>query len=670
MRRLSIVLIFFQFYLPLLGQTISSTILKKADQEFEEFSFANSVTYYKLALKKGENEKYVTDQIALAYRNLNMPDSAEVWFKKAITHEKVLPDFYFYLAESLLSNEKYSEAKYWYAEYSALVGSSTRSMEQLSALENMDQFFSNTDQIKLDRISQCSPGLDFSPTYYKDGLMFVSSRPRSVWVNLEFNWDASNFLDYYLISNPHQPAQFYEGGLNSKFHEGPLVFYDDYRSVVFTRNNLDRSKLKKDEKGVTNLKLYFAEWDEQSEQWVNEKPFVHNDDSYSTSSPAISPDGTVLIFSSDKPDGYGASDLYISFKEPQGWSAPENLGQEVNSEGREGFPYIYKDQLYFSSDGRGGLGGLDLYRISLKEKRLGKKSINLGVPFNSSRDDFGFIRKEEGGYFSSNRVKGKKDDIYKFDYQKLSYAMVIGEVYDKQSNTPIHASDIFFKDDEGKYLYTRSNVDGKFAIPVPKHSSWVVTAEKYEYDLVEASDVQVREGDTLQLSRLYLKRKVEPIYPNDSIAFPATTPIVDNRIKPYDETSHFVDGIPKGDTLKFQNVYFDLNSYEIRSAAQPELNRLVNFMIEHVDVEVILSSHTDSRSSVEYNKKLSEKRSVAVSSYLVKMGVDAQRISYSSHGESYLTNNCGNDIPCSEEQHELNRRTSIHVIKKSTGDPL
>lgn len=667
MSRFIIFIVVIHCWMPVHGQTISSSVLKKADQEFEEFSYSNAVTYYKLALKREENKEYITGQIALAYRNLNMPDSAEVWFKKVVTYENSTPDFKFYLAESLLSNEKYSEAKYWYSEYAASVGSNTRSLEKLSALENMDQFFSNTDQIKLDTIGQNSPGLDFSPAFYKDGLIFISSRPRSAWVNLEFNWDASNFLDYYFVSQADQPAAFYEQGLNSKFHEGPLVFYNEYQSVVFTRNNLDKRKLQKDEKGVTNLKLFFAVWDESSQQWVNEEPFVHNDESYSTSSPAISEDGSMLIFSSDRPGGYGASDLYISIKEPAGWSTPENLGPEVNSEGRDGFPFIYDGQLYFSSDGHGGLGGLDLYRIDLNGTKSRGKATNLGVPFNSSRDDFGFIRKEDGGYFSSNRVKGNKDDIYKFDYQKLTYAMVAGEVYDQQANIPIDGSDVFFKDDNGKYRYTRSNKEGKFMIPIPVNSSWLATAEKYNFDLVAAVPCDIaNSGDTVQLSRIYLNKKIVPVYATDSVELPpVVTPVVDNRVKPYDETSHYVDEFSVGDTLRFEKVYFDLNSYELRSSSKEKLNELVNFMIEHVDVGIELKSFTDSRSSNEYNKVLSQKRSRAVSDYLIKMGVDPQRLISSAYGESYLANDCGNGVPCSEEQHQLNRRTSIYAVKKS-----
>ncbi|MEP3389099.1 MAG: OmpA family protein [Reichenbachiella sp.] len=664
MRKFIVLIIAIQCYLPLHGQTISSSVLKKADQEFEEFSYANAVTYYKLALKRGENKKYITGQIALSFRNLNLPDSAEVWFKKAVADDPVPSEFYFYLAECLLSNEKYSEAKYWYSEYTSLVGSSSRSLEKLTALENMGQFFTDIDQIKLDTVSQNSSGLDFSPAYFKDGLMFISSRPRSPWVNLEFNWDESNFLDYYYMSQSDEPATFYEDGLNSKFHEGPLVFYNDDQSVIFTRNNLDNKKLRKDDKGVTNLKLFFAEWDESSGHWINEKPFIHNSESFSTSSPTINEDGTVLVFSSDRPGGFGASDLYISIKEPQGWSEPRNLGPDVNSEGRDGFPYLYDGQLYFSSDGHGGLGGLDLYRIRLNGVETSGKAVNLGVPFNSSKDDFGLIRQESNGYFSSNRVKGKRDDIYKFEYEKLSFGWVIGEVYDLNSNMPLDGSDVFFQDEDGAYKYTRTDKNGAFKIAIPMNTAWTITAGKNTFDLVESVSLLMPDRDSVYLQRVYLHQKIEPAQVADSVDIPTeVASIVDERIRPYDETSHFVDEFSEGDSVKFENVYFDLASYEIRENEKPSLNKLVNFMIEHVDVEIELSSHTDARSSAEYNKVLSQNRSKSVANYLIKMGGDPHRLKLSAYGESDLVNDCGNDVPCSEEQHQLNRRTSIYVVK-------
>ncbi|UXX80061.1 OmpA family protein [Reichenbachiella carrageenanivorans] len=667
-RKIYTLILVVQFSLPLCGQTITSSVLRKADKEFNEFSYANAVTYYKLVLKKDASQKYAISQVALSYRNLNQPDSAEVWFKKAIESDTTHTDFYFYLAEALLSNQKYTEAKYWYGQYHVEAKSDSRSSRKLAALEDIDQFFINKDQVIIEPIVGNSKGSDFSPAFFKDGIMFVSSRPRSMWVKHEFNWDESNFLDYYYFSNSDEAIGYYEGGLNTKFHEGPLVFYNHQQSVVYTRNNLDRKKLKKGKNGVTNLKLFFANWDSNLQQWVNETPFVYNDDNYSIGAPAISEDGSVLIFSSDMPGGFGASDLYVSYRDSQGWSKPQNLGASVNSEGRDGFPFIYQDQLYFASDGLEGLGGLDIYRIDFDAGAIGQQVSNLGAPFNSSRDDFGLIVNESDGYFSSNRGESHVDNIYKFRAPSIEHSLIMGEVCHLSTNMPIQGADVFVKGKTGEYLYTRSDKNGHFSILTPRHTDWVVTARKFNYNLMAEQLADNTNEDTLEIRRLYLREisTETVVVSNDSTVPVVAVPVEDNRIKSYDETSFFVDEFSIGDTLRADSVYFDRDSYELRTDAMETLGGVVNFMIEHVEIGIELHSHTDSRDSYQYNQVLSENRSVTARDYLVERGIDIRRITLVNHGESKLVNDCGNGVPCTEYQYERNRRVVIYLIKEGT----
>lgn len=646
------------------GQSLTLNVLKKADDAFEEFSYAKAVTYYKYVLEKdNENQQYVTNQIAKSFRNLNEPDSSEVWFRKSIDLGEDDPDFYFFFAEALLSNQKYPEAKYWYEKYNGEVQQDGRSGRKLDALENFDQFFQNKDRTEIELIAANSPGLDFSPAFYDEGILFVSSRPKSSWVGREFNWDQSSFLDLYFTNDSDSNAVYFDKGINTKYHEGPLVFYNSQQSVAYTRNNFDGRKLTKDEKGVTNLKLYFAQWDSETEQWINEEPFVFNADNYSIGSPAISEDGKVLIFSSNMPGGLGESDLYISYFDGQNWSDPRNLGEKVNSKGRDGFPFLNDDQLYFSSEGREGIGGLDMYQIEFDGSSVVGEAVNLGAPFNSNRDDFGLIIRGSEGYFSSNRKKNNLDDIYKFLRKDPEFTLVIGEVYDSLLNVGIPASDVFFKNAEGAYLYTRAGEGGRYEVLVPSNSLWMAAAGKYEYKLVDSLEASIGNVDTLRLDRIYLYQDNYNV-PVDSTELPDVFTVVDNRIKPYDDTAGFVDEFKLGDTLKFQNIYYDLDKYALRDTSKTILNKAASFMIEHVDVRIILSSHTDARSSDSYNMRLSRNRSKSAKDYLIWMGVNEERILTEGLGEMRLSNDCQDGKECDEVEHQLNRRTEISFVKQ------
>ncbi len=643
------------------AQTVVLNPLKKADDLFEEFSYANAIPYYKSALDKGENERYITTQIAFSYRNLNMTDSAETWFRKVVLMSDDVPLSRFYLGEALMSNGKYDEAKFWFEQILESDPENERVKRRLNAISDLGQFDEKFGDIIISKISANSPALDFSPAFSRKGVVFLSSRPKSEWVGQEFNWDQSGFLDLYEYNVSNESVDFLSSGLNTKYHEGPLCFFDNYRKVVYTRNNYDGRKLKKDANGVTNLKIFFAEWSEEEEKWINEQPFLFNKDEFSNGAPTINDEGNVLIFSSDRPGGYGESDLYISIKNENKWSEPRNLGKNINTKGRDGFPFLDNDRLIFASDGREGLGGLDLYEISFTGNDVIGEPENLGTPFNSNGDDFGLIEKNGNGYFTSNREKINLDDIYFFSRSIPDYITLMGEVYNQQTDQPILDSDVIVKAGKKPIAYTRSGENGVFTMTVPASSVLNINAGKFNFQLMDPKEIETDDTDTTVVNRIYLVPEEE--FLNDSINIPDPVVIEDDRIKPYEETAHFVDEFVNGDTIKIQLVYFALDSYLLSDEYKESLDEIAEFLIEHVDVKVLLASHADSRSSLEYNKKLSQKRGDEVAAYLEWMGVDMDRMVNVALGEKYLTNDCGDDIECEENQHQSNRRTEIILIK-------
>jgi outer membrane protein OmpA-like peptidoglycan-associated protein len=270
--------------------------------------------------------------------------------------------------------------------------------------------------------------LEFSPTFYENGIVYVSSRYKSGAVDKKIG---ETFFELFYAEldrngNPLEPESF-SVNMNSQVHEGPVTFDNSNQKVFFTRNNSKNGVRQADAQGVTRLKIYEAtrghfDWEE-----MTELPF--NSDDYSTCHPSLSTDGRRLYFTSDMPGGYGGFDLYMVERRGESWSVPINLGPDINTEGNDVFPFIHDSgTLFFSSDGQGGYGGLDIYMINLTSQSWGKV-MNLGIPFNSPRDDLGFILHPDGeyGFLTSDRAGGYgKDDIYRFELPEGLNGMKLG----------------------------------------------------------------------------------------------------------------------------------------------------------------------------------------------------------------------------------------------------
>lgn len=263
-----------------------------------------------------------------------------------------------------------------------------------------------------------SPNLEFSPVYYQNGLVYVTSRYKSGAIDKKIN---ETFFELFYseldaAGNPTKP-QVFSVNINSQAHEGPVSFSRDGEHMYFTRNNMQKGMTKADSKGVTRLKIYEAKRGVFDWENVVEMPF--NSDEYSVMHPTLAADGKTLYFSSDMPGGYGGFDLYMVSRNRARWTSPVNLGKHINTDKNDVFPFIHDSgTLFFSSNGHDGQGGLDIFSVDLSNENSKGIVINLGAPFNSSDDDLSLILNEEGtqGYFTSGRKGGVgKDDIYKFD---------------------------------------------------------------------------------------------------------------------------------------------------------------------------------------------------------------------------------------------------------------
>ncbi len=586
--------------------------VKSGDKQFEKMAFTRALSYYLKAYEKDTSRQEVALKIAESFMKLNDPVKAESWYAKGIENpRKASAENKFHYAEALSSNGKYEEAKKWYLIYSKEVGDEDRVKHKIKGIENQQAFYKNANFVKIAEVSFNSPQADFSPAFYDTTLVFVSSRDLR---EDDFAWDDSHYLDLYQVNKNGNIIDKFDDKINSKFHEGPLVFFNRNNKIIFTRNNFLNNKFGKSSKGVNKLKMFYAE-KQPDGNWGELIPLPFNSDEYSVGHPAISIDGSVLYFASDMPGGQGGTDLYKSeFKDGQ-WQKPVNLGSHINTEGEEMFPFLLNDQeLYFASNGHEGLGGLDLQGVNLG-KGPDAEIVNLGAPINTKLDDFGMIINQDGrsGYFSSNRENGTgNDDIYQFTATKslLISPMVKGIVKDKQDGTAIARANVSLSDEKGKTVATvLTEKDGSFSFPVELQRNYTLVArqEKYFDEKTSFSTVSTQERTEWESSILLLKdygfSLVGLISENHSKA-----PIKDVKIEVIDNMTgeKVMEGVTDGSgTFRYPITNKKLNdriSYQIKLSkegylgksavfndklAQPgeiSLHKVLNINLDKIDV--------------------------------------------------------------------------------------
>ncbi|MCB0529528.1 MAG: OmpA family protein [Saprospiraceae bacterium] len=332
-------------------------------------------------------------------------------------------------------------------------------------------------------------GLEFSPTFYEDGIVFISTNN----AGLKKRTDKNNQMYTSILRSRRSAdgalavAEPFSKELSTQYNEGPVCFDRTAETVYFSRNIIVNGKEKYSKDGSLMMRVYVSH--KEGELWSEPQPvFPVNDEGYADCHPAISIDGDKLFFSSNRPGGIGGMDIYVSYRVGQSWSEPVNLGAGVNSSGNEAFPFIHADNtLYYASDAlEGGQGGLDLYYV-IPEGTQWTKPINMGAPFNTKGDDFGLIvdLNKINGYYSTNGNGGAGgDEIFSFhtengnldDYllqnkrvpdRDLDVKIV---VTDKASGAPVSlaavqllnydANNVIGRDEEGNMI-TIQNVDGQ-----------------------------------------------------------------------------------------------------------------------------------------------------------------------------------------------------------------
>ena len=481
---------------------------------------------------------------------------------------------------------------------------------------------------------------DFGVSYYGGDAIYASSKKdnnksKKNWTNgqpfLELYRGAIDGTGEIVDSDP------FSDSVNTQYHESNAVFTKNMKTVYFTRNNYFHNHYGKDTLGWNNLKLFKADIDGTGE-WVNIMPMPFNNDNYSVGHPALNKSETELYFTSDMPGSMGMTDIFMSKIYADGsYGPPMNMGSQVNTYGKEMFPYVCeRGNLYFSSDSRGGQGGLDIFVIPLNNRTA--EPINLEYPINSINDDFAFIidANKKNGYFSSNREGGKgDDDIYYFDEVKAPETpcsqIISGTVRDKSNGALLPGSLVVLYKDGQNIESVIVGTDAAFKFTKMEcGTTYRVTGDRDLYKGDEKTLSTTLEADLELGLELYL---------DPTIA----------------ECQYDLNDI--------NTIYFDLDKYYIRPDAAIELEKIVKVMNRCKDIKVVAGSHTDSRASHAYNVTLAQNRAQSTVDYIISRGIMSERITAKGFGETQLLNRCSDGVECSEGEHQVNRRTEFVIVR-------
>ncbi|MEO6729205.1 MAG: OmpA family protein [Candidatus Dojkabacteria bacterium] len=655
---------------------------------YKHLKFVDAIEALKLVLAKSPKNIDAMEMMANSYRLTKQYGQALEWYTKLSQQSFTKPDWALRYAEALANNKEYEKSEIWYRKYLSIVPSDRRAA-----------LFSEADFDKLGKgvnwdiryLSINTPASEYAPMIYKEGMIFSSNRQDKKPVKYVFGWNNTPFTDLYLIKDrkkikdaeagvddtdvkanlalkagkfnddntaptsndtkilgTYDPKMYgaisasdklnevvkLNKNINTRFHEGSSALVSD-GSLMFTRNNFYKSKSAQSSEGIIKLKLYTAE----GYNWKNIVPFEYNNNEYSVGHPSVSKDGKILIFASDMPGGLGGVDLYfcIRLTNDSPWSRPVNFGSKINTEGDEEFPYLDNyNKLYFSSNGWPGLGGLDVFSVIIDDLKATTTPENLGPPLNSPLDDFAVaLTNDSTGYFSSNR-RGN-DDIYSFK-KKVFKIILKGRVIDGITGAPLPNATVLLKNGE---------IENNLILnPLAQFEKELSKGTGYELD---------------GLLKDYLPDR--RYIATDGID-KDTTIYVELSLKRTSKIQQYV--INNCDSLKrvfnTNNIYYDLDKYNIRPDAYENLDQVVELMKKYPAIEVISRSHTDSRASESYNRTLSYNRGESAKRYLIAKGIDKNRISVQYFGKSRLVNRCKDGIACTEEEQQMNRRTEFEVI--------
>ncbi len=642
----------FYFLFALLSTSAFAQIalVEKANTKYNTYDFIDARKIYLKVVEKNYGSAEIYRKLGNTYYFNSNYSKAAKWYYNLIDRfpNEALTVDYFRAAQCLKSINQPEEAEKLMEIYRFKGGKITSLDSYKNVADTLFKKGVHDKLFEIEKIPVNTEYSDFGPAFYGDNIVFASSRKNPSLSKEQTDelagWDEQPFLNLYQVSLDKDmnfgKVKAFNKNVNSPYHESTAVFTKDGNTMYFTRNNYLNGKKKRDRDHVVRLKIYKATRNGNSWENIQELPF--NSDNYSVGHPTLSPDEDRLYFSSDMPGSLGMSDIwYVKILGEDIYTSPVNLGNKINTAERETFPFVSdENNLYFSSDGHSGMGGLDIFVTKLEENSHGEVS-TFGEPINSPKDDFGFIIKDDRiGYFTSNRdgkEGSKSDDIYQI-WERCEIT-IQGPVMDKNTGELIPNAEVTLIDSNNKEVKTVTvGNDATFTFLLDCQEQYTLRAKKEKYHPKEKVIETPNNPKTIKM----------PIKLNMPLALELSDPCPPNDL---------------GCRLTLQPIYFDYDKSNIRPDAEIELAKILTALKEYPTLKIHIESHTDSRGNDLYNSKLSENRAQATLNWFLKKGIDITRLTAKGYGESELINKCNNQTMCSEDEHQLNRR-SMFIIKE------
>ena len=619
--------------------------VKKADKNYDKLAYIDAIKTYERVAEKGFKTPDMLQKIGNAYYYNTDLVNAEKWYGElfAMT-EEVEPEYFFRYAQSLKGVGNYAKADEMMAKFNLKSGNDSRGLIAKTKKDYREEIKKNSGRYKIEDAGINSEYSDYGPAFYLDKVVFTSTRDTGNFSKRKHSWTDQYFSNLYSADMTTEgvlsSADKYGKKLNTKFHESTPAYTKDGKTVYFTRNNFLDGKKGKDANKVTLLKIYKATLEE--DKWINITALPFNSDSYQVAHPTLSADEKTLYFASDMPGTKGLSDLYkVDIKEDGSFGTPVNLGSDINTEGRETFPFITSDnELYFASDGHPGLGGLDIFITKLEKDGSFKQVRNVGESANSQYDDFALIinKTTKRGFLTSNRPGVGNDDIYKFlETREIDWdceQSLVGIVTDENTGAILPNTKLTLFDEKfTKLRDTISGLDGRYDFGIVDcEKKYYVRAEKEAYTTKEVPVIIAKESGITEL----------PI-----------------------ELDSAVKAIPTGgdlaDVFGINLIYFDLDKWNIRPDAAIDIAKILDVLNQYPTMKIDIRSHTDSRQTHKYNEVLSDRRAKSTRDWLIKYGIAPERLTAKGYGETQLVNKCADNVECSEAEHQLNRRSQFII---------
>jgi outer membrane protein OmpA-like peptidoglycan-associated protein/tetratricopeptide (TPR) repeat protein len=598
---------------------------KIADKLYSRYEYVDAAKEYLKLVENDKGDAYVYKQLGDTYYNMFNQGEAVKWYARATETNQDAETYYRY-AQMLKAGGKYEEANKQMQKFATVAPNDSRAKAFKENPNYVPRLLDKTKLFNVNPSDVSSDKSDFGAVLYDNSLYFTSARNGA---RKSYGWTDEPFLDIYKADYNADGTITNAGvvtSLNSQYHDGPLTMSADGNTVYFTSDSFREKTFEKDK--ANRLKLgrnSIFKATKSGDSWGEATMLPFNSKEFSTSNPSLSRDGKTLYFSSDRPGSIGGVDIWkVAVNEDGTYGEPQNLGNKVNTEGNESFPFIADDNktLYFASAGKQGLGGYDVYQIDLS----GGDASNLGKPVNTEKDDFAFTFNgaKNTGFLSSNR--GGNDDI--LAVSPICGVDVTVVVTNAKTGAILSNASVSILDEKKNIIATESsNGNGEVKYRVECDKPYVVQASKDGF-----------EGNTFAVT-------------------PSKGPNakVDAALQP-------IDVIVTETEIVLKPIFFEYDKSNITQEGAFELDKLVQVMKNNPKMVILAKSHTDNRGTDRYNEKLSDRRAKSTAQYIISKGIEASRISAKGMGELEPKVDCGKD--CSEEQHAQNRRSEFLIVSK------